>query len=299
MEPKIAIIILNWNRPKLTSECVRSVLNNAYQCFQIFLVDNGSTDNSNKMFTNEFGKNQRVSILQTHRNLGYTGGNNYGFKKAIKNKSFDFVCILNNDTIVDRYFLKTLVKSAKVNGENHLYFPLILGWQSEIIQSGGLTDYLPTPFQFKYRGYARTKIVQIEESRYLQGCCFLIKTELFQKTGGFDEKYFMYGEDIDLGLRLKNINIKFYLVPQAVIWHYGATKMTPLSTYYSTRNSLMIIRQTKASIQKKLWETFRALFWLALLSLKYSIIQTDLAVILTYLKGVRDYLSNKQGEQAY
>lgn len=259
---KIAIIVLNWRQSDLTINCVKSLLVNNYENYRIFLVDNHSQDGSEEKFKEEFGNNPMVKILQTYDNLGYAGGNNWAIKTLGEN-SFDYICILNNDTLVDRNLIKALLTAAARFGEKNIYFPLIFYWESDIIQSGGLRDYLPTPFQFKYKREKNRKLA-IEESPLLSGCCFLAKLDVFRRLGGFREDFFMYGEDIEFSIRAKKLGVRFFLVPQAKIWHKGAIVFTPSSAYYAVRNSLHLISEL---MDNKFYEYTRCVFWFSLLIL--------------------------------
>ena len=81
--PRISIIVLNWNGKDDTIECIQSLFKINYSNFDIIIVDNGSTDNSVEIFKKEFTK--KIHIIETKKNLGYAGGNNFGIKYAIEN----------------------------------------------------------------------------------------------------------------------------------------------------------------------------------------------------------------------
>jgi GT2 family glycosyltransferase len=98
---RVAIIVLNWKTPKLTIDTVNSLLNISHKNFtyDIFIVDNGSPDDSVSQFTSIFGHNKSVSICETKSNLGYVEGNNYGIKISLEQK-YDYSLIINSDVIV-------------------------------------------------------------------------------------------------------------------------------------------------------------------------------------------------------
>lgn len=286
----VAIIILNWRQPVITIECVKSVLANTYKSFKIFLIDNNSGDDSEQIFKREFFGIPEVKILKTSTSLGYGGGNNRGAEKALKEGSFDYLCILNNDTLVEKNFLKALISTAKKLSDDNIYIPLILYWQSKVIQSAGLMDYLPTPFQFKYKKKENKEELLIEESPFLRGCCFLIKTDIFRRIGGFREDFFMYAEDIDLGLKAKKMGAKIYLVPQAKIWHKGGVGFSPAGAYYTVRNSFYLIKE---QLNKKFYEYLRALCWFILLGLA-GIIFLKPQITRSCIKGIIAFLKNER-----
>lgn len=289
--PKIAILILNWQQPNLTVNCVKSVLKSTYENFQIYLIDNHSEDNSFMIFKKEFINCRKIKLLETRENLGYAGGNNYGAREALRRYSPDYLCILNNDTLVNSNFLKFLLFAARKYGENNIYFPLIYDWKGKETLSGGTNDYLPTPFQFKYRHKKNLGFQKAEESRYLGGCCFLIKTEFFNRSNGFDENYFMYAEDIDFGIRAKKMGAKLYLVPQAKIRHRGATSFSPLSSYYSCRNTFYLI---KKFFGNSYLEYLRAIFWFSFWAL-FQFLTLKPRISFAFLRGFISFLKNEKG----
>jgi hypothetical protein len=262
-QPRIAILILNWKKTAETILCVKSVLRISYWNYKIFLIDNSADNKSCGKFQKEFGHNAKIRLLQTNSNLGYAGGNNYGSKIAFDDNYFDYLCILNNDTYVHKDFLKHLVQEAAKTGGNNIYTPLILAWKSDIIQSGGLNDYLPTAFQFGHKMEKDKGMRKIEESPYLRGCCFLIKANIYKKLEGFREDFFMYGEDIDFGRRAQKKGGRIYLIPTAKIWH-KISKFSPASAYYTARNTFHLIHE---QIPHKEIEYLRAAFWFILLIL--------------------------------
>ena len=115
-QPKVCILLLNWNNWEDTKECLESLKNITYSNFSIVLMDNGSQDDSLKRMR-EF-KSQipqlEIVILENGKNLGFGGGNNVGINYALKNK-FGYILLLNNDTIVSRDFLDKLVEVAQAH----------------------------------------------------------------------------------------------------------------------------------------------------------------------------------------
>ena len=133
IEKKVAIIIVNWNGLKFLNDCLSAVYMQTYQNFDVYFVDNGSTDNSLNFIKENFSK---VKIVQLKNNTGFAKGNNEGIKEAFKDVDVEYVVCLNNDTIVDKNWLYGLVSS--------LIFKIKLIWWGaflfyqvdEFIQSG-------------------------------------------------------------------------------------------------------------------------------------------------------------------
>ena len=108
-KPLVYVIVLNWNAEAVTAECLESLVGLAYPNYRVVLVDNGSSDHSGAVLARRFPD---VCLLQMERNLGYTGGNNVGIRKALA-AGADYVFLLNNDTTVAPDLLDQLVDIAE------------------------------------------------------------------------------------------------------------------------------------------------------------------------------------------
>ncbi|NCU31445.1 MAG: glycosyltransferase family 2 protein [Candidatus Moranbacteria bacterium] len=254
---KVAIIILNWNKPDLSIDTVNSVLkiNRKNFNYQIFLVDNGSSDNSVSIFQKEFSSNPKVKIIRNEANLGFVGGNNNAVKQIIK-LDFDKILLLNNDVIVDSEFLQQLIKKSSKYS--------LLG--PKIYFAPGY-EYHHNRYSKKERGnvfwFAGGKmdwnniygshigVDEVDKGQYeqindkvdfLTGCCLLIDKEVFEKIGFLNEDFFMYLEDADFCQRAKRAGFSLAYIPKSKIWHInsGSSKTGgDLQNYFLTRNRLL------------------------------------------------------------
>jgi hypothetical protein len=258
----IGIVILNWNGWKDTVDCVHSLLSISRLndwVLEICIVDNGSSDTSvaelTKLETNTKTNNINITLIKSEQNEGYTGGNNRGIRYLL-GKNCEYILLLNNDTIVDKNFLIYLIETAEKSNAS-LLSPLIYfapGYefhhcaQSDrgkiIWYAGGIIDW-NNVYCF-HRG-----VNEIDKSQYdkkdntdfISGCCMLIKKEIFEKIGLFDEKYFLYLEDVDLCVRAVRFGLSLHFVPKSKIWHKNAQSSdkpgSETHVYYQTRNRLV------------------------------------------------------------
>ncbi|MEK7527674.1 MAG: glycosyltransferase family 2 protein [Patescibacteria group bacterium] len=259
MIAKVAVIILNWKQPRLTLDTVNSFLkiNHSGFDYQIILIDNGSPDNSFKIFQKNFDKHPLVTLLQTGSNLGYVGGNNFGIKYGLK-KKFDHFLIVNNDVLVDLQFLNILIKEIAKHPQSILapkiYFAPGFEFHRDryrqkdlgkvIWAMGGKIDW-----QNVYG--SNLGIDEVDTGQYnrqppkpdfISGCCFLVNRRFFQEVGLFDEKYYLYLEDADLSRRAVNLGYQLAVVPKSIIWHVNSGSSgagSPLHDYFLTRNRLL------------------------------------------------------------
>lgn len=211
--PKVSIIILNYNAGKLLFNCVESIFKSSYDNIEVIVVDNASIDNSHHKCKEHFSK---ITLIENKKNLGYCEGNNIGIREA----SGEFIVILNPDTMVTQNWITELILAYKKYGEG-LYQPKIISlYEKDIIQSTGNMLHL---FGF---GFARDKGILnsmqqqvIEQIGYASGTCLFTTQKTLKKIGLLDSFLFLYHDDLDLGWRAAHLGIKSYYVPLSVIYH--------------------------------------------------------------------------------
>ena len=259
MAKKIAIIILNWNQPKLTIDTVDSILKIKPKSFSyhIYLVDNASEDNSISLFKKKYQNCKNITILETAVNLGYVGGNNFALKKALKLK-FDDYLIANNDLIVDPQFLQNLYQASLKYPSSILAPKIYFAPGHEYHQNryskkeigkviwavGGKIDW--DNIYGSNIGIDEVDHGQYDHSNpqmdFISGCCLLVPHKVFKKIGLFDKKFFLYLEDSDFSQRALKAGFDLRLVPDSVIWHINSGSSKPSSSiqeYFITRNRLI------------------------------------------------------------
>jgi len=211
--PFVSIIILNYNAGQLLVNCVESILKTNYPSFEILVVDNISNDQSHKECKKKF---PQIHLIENTKNLGYCEGNNVGIRAAKGN----LLVILNPDTIVSPEWLIELVSAYEKNGGG-IYQPKILSlYESNVLQSTGNMLHL---FGF---GFSRDKGIpdnsnynEIQQVGYASGTCLFTSLDTMKKIGLFDPFIFLYHDDLDLGWRAAQLNIKSYFVPTSIVYH--------------------------------------------------------------------------------
>lgn len=259
MIPKIALIILNWKQPQLTIDTLDSILKAKTRGFtyHIYLVDNGSPDDSLKQFNLKYKNNKNISIVDSGANLGYAGGNNYGLREALKNK-FDYYLIANNDILVDPMFMQELFDSSQKYPNSVLtpkiYFAPGFEYHKDRYQKKDIGNVIwSVGGQIDWNNIYASNIGidEVDKGQYdlkqpqidfISGCCFLISKEIIEKIGIFDERYYLYMEDSDLTQRALKAGYELRLVPKSKIWHCNSGSSKPgssLQDYFITRNRLI------------------------------------------------------------
>lgn len=214
----VYIIVLSWNGKQDTIDCLQSLQALSYANARILLVDNASTDGTVQTIRSLF---PNVEILANQANLRFAGGNNVGVRHALANNA-DYVLLLNNDTIVEPDFLTHLIRIAEYDTPVGMVAPKIYYFhQPRLIWfAGGKIEWWKGWIShIGIREVDRGQYDAIREADYLTGCCILVKRQVIDRIGLLDERYFLYGEDVDWCLRAKRAGYRLLYVPSAVIWH--------------------------------------------------------------------------------
>jgi hypothetical protein len=216
----VVIVVLNWCGEADTAACLESLAATDWPAVTVLLVDNGSSDGSGARLHARFPD---VPYLQTGANLGYTGGNNRGFAWALE-RGADHVVVLNNDTEVEPDCVRRLVEAAEADPRVGLVAPKILvhGAPDTIWYAGG--DLALARGTGRHRGEGVRDASFAPGQRpgdvsFATGCCFLITRAALQATGGFDDSFFAYNEDVDLSWRLRQAGFRLRYVPGARLYH--------------------------------------------------------------------------------
>ncbi len=241
-DPSVAIILLNWNNFNDTRACLRSLENLSYANFHCIVVENGSEDGSGE----KLASIKNITLIPNQKNLGFSGGNNVAIKFALKQK-FDYVLLLNNDTVVDSKFLSFLVDEAERDISIGVAGPKIYYWGSQKKiwgAGGGISRLLKRTFHFGENRFDNGEFDQIREVDFVSGCCMLIRREVVEKIGLLDPVYFMYYEDVDFCQRAQRAGFKIVYVPESIIWHkVSATSNRAFRDYYRMRNHIIFLKK--------------------------------------------------------
>jgi GT2 family glycosyltransferase len=243
---KVYMVIVNWNGYEDTAELLESLFRISYRNYKIVVVDNNSGQDEAGKLQEMFG--DKIHIISSVENLGFSGGNNIGIKKALGDNA-DYILLINNDTTVEPDFLDILVNKSESDERAGIVAPRINYYDEpgKIWTEGGKISRIRGS-GFAYSDKLETEADSSDKSvTFVSGCCMLIRREVLLKVGLFDENYFLYTEDTDLCLRTIRAGYKIYVVPQSKIFHKvgSSTKNrnTALPLYYTTRNRLYFAKK--------------------------------------------------------
>lgn len=242
-------IVLSWNNYDDTKECLDSLLSSESQLSGIIVVDNGSKDGSIMRLKNTFADVKNFYLILNEQNLGFAAGVNSGLRFALKQEP-DYIFLLNNDTVIDKECIKHLEQEAREVPGVGIIGPRIFYFNDSrrIWHGGGFFSWLKTGVVIP----EKNKLIEEcdEEARpvtFLTGCAMLIKREVFETIGLFDEDYFLYEEDLDFCLRASRAGFKLLYVPSAKVWHkieaIAKDRTSPFVLYHMARSRILMLRK--------------------------------------------------------
>ena len=244
---KVAIILLNYNGAGDTIECIESIKQSVYKNYEIIVVDNCSTDDSVSVLE-DYSKKTPLIFLRSKWNNGFSAGNNIGIREAQK-RNFDYVLLLNNDTLVTIDFLQELLNAyERVDKGSVLSGTIMYAYEREKIwyAGGSYSEWTAKAKHLRMNETADATPTEIEEVNFISGCEVLIPIGDIKKIGLMDEDYFLYTEDLDYSIKIKKARIKMYYVPKSVIYHKVSSstqKISKMVSYYSVRNRRILIHK--------------------------------------------------------
>lgn len=246
MEPLVVVVVLNWNRPLETADCIASLLAGDYSRQQILVVDNGSSDGSVGELHQRFGG--QIEVVETGTNLFYAGGNNVGLEWSLK-AGADWTLILNNDTLVAPDMLGRLVQTAQDHPRAGILAPMIYFGhdRSRIWALGGRRrQWLLMPLEIGRGEMDCGQFAAPFSVDFVTGCAMLVRRDVLTQVGLLDTNYRMYYEDADFCVRVQKAGFELWVEPRAKMWHMvslSAKRQAAKSRYQRTRYRIRFYRQ--------------------------------------------------------
>jgi GT2 family glycosyltransferase len=245
---RASVIIPNWNGQELLGPCLESLYRQDFSDFETILIDNGSRDGSVAFVRDHF---PQVTIIGFGENRGFSAAVNAGILAS----EGRYIALLNNDTEIDRLWLKELVATLDANPEVGSVASKVLFHSDPhtVNSAGDEFSVFGVPYQ---RRLMRGDRDHFNEPRYVFSACgaaALYRRELFEKIGLFDEVFFAYQEDVDLGFRSQLAGYKCLYVPTAIVYHKYHTSLSKASNlwfYLKERNKYFVLVK---NLSAKLW----------------------------------------------
>lgn len=215
MEPRVSVIIVNWNGCHHLGECLDSLAAQSFRDFEVLLVDNGSKDNSVAFVQKSY---PTVKILPLTENTGFARGNNLGFSVA----QGEYLVTLNNDTRTEPGWLKELVAAADADPSIGMVASRIGSYSDpDRLDSIGVSLCRDGMSRAAYRRrcFSTLGLSGVIDILLPSACAALYRRAMIAEIGGFDEDFFAYCEDTDLGLRGRRAGWRAVAALEAVVLH--------------------------------------------------------------------------------
>lgn len=232
-QQKILVVILNFNGWKETLKCVDAVLTQTYKDFHIYLIDNGSKDES-LLKLKKFDTHEKVTFFKNPVNDGFAGGVNIGIRHAVEH-DIPYVALLNNDATIAKDWLAILIDAIESKGSSSATGLLLDGGGKKIESTGDSYSAWGLPFPRQ----REEPIKAARDSEFVFGGtagASLYKTSLFKDIGLFDEKFFAYFEDTDISFRAQLAGHTSYYEKSAVAYHDHGTTSSKIPGFTVTQS---------------------------------------------------------------
>lgn len=233
MNYKIAVIIVNYNSEALLARCLLALTHQTYQPTRILVMDNGS----HAPLQLDSARYSHVEIIYLGKNLGFAAANNHGIWHV---EDCEWVVLLNPDAFPHSDWLMHLVKVATENQAFSCFASHLISAENPEILDGTGDVYHVSGRPWR-RDYGKKNLLSRKLEEVFAPCAAaaMYKRSAILEVGGFDEQYFCYVEDVDLGFRLRLADYRCLYVPEAVVFHIGSAitgKKSDFFVYHGQRN---------------------------------------------------------------
>jgi GT2 family glycosyltransferase len=296
MHKQVALILLNWNTPVHTANCISSLKQCCNEAlFDIIVADNGSTDDSLAILKAQFPS---LIFIENNENLGFAEGNNKGLIYSIE-KGYTYSLVMNTDTLVDKDLVSGLLAHMDNHPEAAAVQPAIY-WmhnKSKIWNGEGKFNKLlgKTISDTSVPDEAALNSYKVAE--WVTGCCMLIRNTVLTKSGLFNKRFFLYYEDVELSFRLRDAGFELHYLPSCKMYHEAGVSakvsapkkegvLSPVIHYYISRNHIWFLRRYGNPLCYPVNMAYNGIYYLALLA--YFILRRRNEKAQFLIKGLKE-----------
>lgn len=296
MKPRISVISVNYNGFAVTAAMIDSLRRHVTTPMEIIVVDNGSERDEAAILRERYPD---ITVLRSAENLGFAGGNNLGIRAA----AGDCLLLLNNDTEVADDTLHHLCDTLDADPAIGAVCPKIRFQEPpQAIQFAGYTPLTRITLRNALIGFGEPDSGRFDtphDTPYAHGAAMMVRREAIERAGMMPEEYFLYYEELDWSVRIREAGYRIAYDPRATVFHKESAttgRQSPLRSYYLTRNRLLFARRNRRGTARRLSVAYQlgvALPKSVLTSLLHN--RRDLAAAV--LRGARDFLRHKTGKE--
>lgn len=241
MKKNVLTVLINYNNSHDTAECIDSILAYESEVTDILVVDNSTIDAEYELLVNKYPS---IQFYRSLINLGFAKAANFGVKYSVDH-GYKYCFLLNNDTVIQKNAISSLLAYARTNAEDLLALvPTITYYRSDRIWNCG--GYI-SAWGFRRYSYANSNISNIPNTvnkiNFATGCALFLNAKLFVSLGGFTDRFFFGEDDFNFFSRILKSNFKIYHVPNSIVDHkvsatigiIGNSSTNRLLLYYCNR----------------------------------------------------------------
>ena len=295
-KPRISVISVNYNGIAVTGAMIDSLRRHVTTPLEIIVVDNGSERDEAAMLRERYPD---ITVLRSDENRGFAGGNNLGIRAA----TGDYLLLLNNDTEVTDDTLHYLCETLDTDPAIGAVCPKIRFWEPpQAIQFAGYEPLTRITLRNALIGFGEPDDGSYDtphDTPYAHGAAMMVRRAAVEKAGPMPEEYFLYYEELDWSVRIREAGYRIAYDPRATVFHKESAttgRQSPLRSYYLTRNRLLFARRNRRGTARRLSVIYQlgvALPKSVCTSLLHG--RRDLAAAV--LRGARDFLRHKTGKE--
>jgi GT2 family glycosyltransferase/glycosyltransferase involved in cell wall biosynthesis len=300
---RIAATVLNYRTPDETLLAVKSLLASRRRLDDIIVVNNDSRDSRDDTRDALRDVWSKITYIQTGGNLGFSGGTNAGIREALA-RGADRVLLVNSDVIVPPDAVEHLERCLGATPGAGIAGPVVLARsEPDRIASLGMS-YAPSTGRMRHRGNGATAGGEQPEARLVDGvsgCLMLVKRDVFEAVGLFDEEYFFSFEDLDFCLKARRAGFATVLAGRATVYHEGGQSLgatSPRRFYFAARNHLLLARRAEPSAGR--FRSWSRTCSIVMLNLAHSVVSPGGSLparLGAAASGTRDYLAGRFGAE--
>jgi GT2 family glycosyltransferase/glycosyltransferase involved in cell wall biosynthesis len=249
----VSVVIVNFKGVDDTIECIERLEEVEWpkEALEIVVVENGSRDGSYEKLR---GLGDRITLVKSDENLGFTGGSNLGARKA----RGEFVAFLNNDSKPDTKWIEEGIRPFRTSQRIAAVASKVLDWDGKAI------DFVGGELTWYGMGF-KSHVTEIDTGAYDNprdvlfgtGSALFVRADVFADVGGFDERLFMFYDDVDLGWRLNLLGYRVRYAPESVVYHKHHGSMRSFGAY---REMYLLERNALITLYKNLDDAHLAKF---------------------------------------
>jgi GT2 family glycosyltransferase len=256
-QPKVAAVIIHWNRCKLLEQFLPFLMASTYPNLEVYVADNASTDDTIPFLETHY---PTVKIIRLDKNYGYAGG----YNEALKHVKADYYVLINNDIEVTPGWVEPVIAEMLKDSNIAACQPKLLQYHHKdkfeyAGAAGGMMDSLGYVFCrgriFEVDEVDKHQYQETTEIFWASGACLFIRAEAFHEVGGFDKHFFAHMEEVDMCWRLQQRGYRIMAVPTSEVYHVGGgtlSKQSPQKTYLNFKNSLCMLFKN-LPVSKLIW----------------------------------------------